>query len=126
MQGLFLTDVEELTYCSKEESMSNQNSIQTLRVTSVGSFPRFLIMFILVVVGALVLIVIGRYDLSIPGLASSAWFFLAIALLLIVDIGGGFLMFRRKSDAGERSLYQPEVLLNWVETNAKTNHHEPT
>jgi hypothetical protein len=64
-------------------------------------------MFILVVVGPLVLIVIGGYDLSIPGLASSAWFFLAIALLLIVSIGGGFLMFRRKSDAGERSLYQP-------------------
>jgi uncharacterized membrane protein len=87
--------------------MSIQNSIQRLKVTSIGSFPRFLIMFIAVVVGPLVLIVIGGYDLSILGLAGSAWFFLAIALLLIVSIGGGFLMSRRKSDAGERSLYQP-------------------
>jgi carbon starvation protein CstA len=90
--------------------MSIQNSIhsiQRLKVTSIGSFPRFLIMFIAVVVGPLVLLVIGGYDLSILGLASSAWFFLAIALLLIVSIGGGFLMSRRKSDAGERSLYQP-------------------
>jgi hypothetical protein len=86
--------------------MSIKNSIRRLSITSVGSFARFLIMFILVVVGPLVLIVIGGYDQSMPGLAS-AWFFLAIALLLIVSIGSGFLMFRRKSDAGERSLYQP-------------------
>jgi uncharacterized membrane protein len=84
-----------------------QNSIQRLKVTSIGSFPRFLIMFIAVVVGPLVLIVIGGYDLSILMLAGSAWFFLAIALLLIVSIGSGFLMSRRKSDAGESSLYQP-------------------
>jgi hypothetical protein len=87
--------------------MSIQNSIRRLRLTSVGSLPRFLIMFILVVAGPLVLFVIGGYDLSILGLAGSAWVFLAIALLLIVSIGGGFLMSRHKSDAGERSLYQP-------------------
>jgi uncharacterized membrane protein len=106
--------------------MSIQTGIRRLRITSVGSFPRFLIMFSLVVVGPLVLIVIGGYDLSILGLAGSAWFFLAIALLLIASIGGGFLMSRRKSDAGERSLYQPEVLLKGTETKAKTNHQEPT
>jgi hypothetical protein len=89
--------------------MSIQNGIRRLRVTSVGSLPRFLIMFILVVVGPLVLLVIGGYDLSILMLAGSAWFFLAIALLLIVSIGGGYLMSRRKSDAGEKSLYQPEI-----------------
>ncbi len=104
--------------------MSIQNSIRRLRLTYIGSFPRFLIMFITVVVGPLVLLVIGGY--SILGLAGSAWFFLAIALLLIVGIGGGFLMSRRKSDASERSLYQPEVLLKGGKTNAKTNHHEST
>ncbi len=105
--------------------MSIQNSIRRLRVTSVGSFPRFLIMFILIVVGPLMLLIIGGYDLSIPMLAGSAWFFLAIALVLIVSIGGGFLMSRRKSDASEKSLYQSEILLKGEETNAKTNHNGP-
>jgi hypothetical protein len=106
--------------------MSIQNSIRRLRITSIGSLPRFLIMFILVVAGPLVLLVIGAYNPNILGQASIAWSFLAIALLILICIGGGFLMFRRKSDAGERSLYQPEALLKGAETNAKTNHHEPT
>ena len=83
-------------------------------------------MFIAVVVGPLVLIVIGGYYLNIIGMAGSVWFFLAIALLLIVSVGGGFLMSRRKSDAGEKPLYQREVLLKGAATNAKTNHREPT
>jgi hypothetical protein len=106
--------------------MSIQTSIRRLRLTSVGSLPRFLIMFAMVVTGPLVLIVIGVYNPNILGQASIAWPFLAIALLILICIGGGFLMFRRKSDAGERSLYQPEVMLKGAETNAKTNHHEPT
>ncbi len=87
--------------------MSIQKSIRRLRVTSIGSFPRFFIMFILVVVGPLVLLVIGGYNPNILGQASIAWPFLAILLLISICIGVGFLMFRRKSDAGERSLYQP-------------------
>ncbi len=103
-----------------------QNGLRRLRITSIGSFPRFLIMFIAVVAGPLVLFVIGGYDPKILGQASSAWSFLAIALLILTCIGGGFLLFRRKSDAIERSLYQPEVQLKGAETNAKTDHNEPT
>ncbi len=98
--------------------MSIQNSIRRLRVTSIGSFPRFLIMFILVVVGPLVLLVIGGYNPNILGQASIVWSILAIVLLISICIGGGFLMFRRKSDAGERSLYQPR-------SNAERGGDEP-
>jgi hypothetical protein len=86
--------------------MSIQTSIQKLKVTSIGSLPRFLIMFTLVVAGPLVLMVIGGYNLNILGQANIAWSFLAIALLIFISIGGGFLLFRRKSDASERSIYQ--------------------
>jgi hypothetical protein len=106
--------------------MSIQNGLQGLKLTSVGPFPRFLIMFIGVVAGPLVLLVIGGYNPNILGQASSAWSFLALALLLLICIGGGFLLFRRKSDAIERSLYQPAVPLKGAEMNAKTDHHEPT
>ena len=98
--------------------MSIQNSIRRLRVTSVGSLPRFLIMFTLVVGGPLVLIVIGVYNPNILGQYSIAWYFLAIALMILICIGGGFLMFRRKSDAAERSLYQPR-------SNAERRGDEP-
>jgi hypothetical protein len=99
--------------------MSIQNSIQRLKVASIGSLPRFLIMFTMVVAGPLVLIVIGVYNPNILGQANIAWSFLAIALLILICIGGGFLLFRRKSDAGERSIYQPDVRQKGAETNAK-------
>ena len=104
--------------------MSIQHSLRRLKLTSIGSLPRFLMMFTLVVAGPFVLFVIGLYNPNILGQASRGWSFMAIALLLVISIGGGFLIFRRQSDAGGMSLSQPEVPLKGAEMNAKTNHHE--
>jgi hypothetical protein len=95
--------------------MSIRNSIRRLEVTSIGSLPRFLVMFTLVVAGPLVLIVIGVYNPNILGQSNIAWSFLAIALLILICIGGGFLLFRRKSDAGKGFIYQRKG----AETNTK-------
>ena len=103
-----------------------QDSLQRLRVTSVGSFPRFLIMFILVVAGPFVLFVIGGYDPSILGQAGMVWSFLAIGLLLLACIITGFLMFRRKSKAGEMSLSQPDISLQESDMNANRDHPKST
>ena len=58
---------------------------------------KFLIMFIGAVVGPLVLLVIGGRDLGTLSEIGLAWSFLVIALLLLISLGAGFLMFRREA-----------------------------
>jgi hypothetical protein len=86
---------------TKELSMSIQDVLQRLKPTSAGRFRHtaFLIMFIGVVVGPLVLFVIGGRNPAALGQHGLAWPFLAIALLLFISVGGGFLRFRRESRA---------------------------
>jgi hypothetical protein len=86
-----------------------QNGLQRLKLTSIGSLPRFLIMFIGVVAAPLMLVVIGGYNSNILGLVGSAWYFLTFALILLISIGGGVLMFRREFHASEMSIYQTET-----------------
>jgi hypothetical protein len=65
----------------------------------------FLIIFACVVVGPLLVFVIGGRNANLEAQPGLVWFFMAIALLLIVGIGGGFLMFRREAQAaGDISL----------------------
>ena len=59
----------------------------------------FLIIFACVVVGPLLVFVIGGRNSNLEAQPGLVWFFLAIALLLIVGIGGGFLMFMREAPA---------------------------
>jgi hypothetical protein len=56
---------------------------------------KFLIMFIGVVVGPLVLLAFGGRDSNALSETGLAWSFLAIALLLLISLGVGFSMFRR-------------------------------
>lgn len=104
--------------------MSIQNVLRGLKLTSVGSLPRFLIMFIGVIVGPFILFVIGGYNSNILGLGGSAWYFLGFALLLLISIGGGVWMFRGKFNPSKMSLYQTEKPLEAAETNAKTHHRD--
>jgi hypothetical protein len=73
-----------------------QNILRELKATSVDSFPRtaFLIMFVGVVVGPLVLLGHGGSSAHILPPISLFWYFPAISLLLLSGIGFGFLMFR--------------------------------
>jgi hypothetical protein len=57
----------------------------------------FLIIFACVVVGPLLVFVIGGRNANLTAQPGLVWFFLAIAPLLIVGIGGGFMMFRREA-----------------------------
>ena len=81
--------------------MSIQDVLQELNPTSVGRFRHtiFLMMFIGVVVGPLVLFAIVGRNPSLLVQPSWAWPFLAIALLLFISVGGGFLKFRLESHA---------------------------
>jgi hypothetical protein len=56
---------------------------------------RFLIMFIGMMVGPLVLLVVGVRDLGTLSETGLAWSFMAIALLLLTGLGAGLSMFRR-------------------------------
>jgi hypothetical protein len=56
---------------------------------------RFLIMFIGMMVGPLVLLVVGVRDLGTLSETGLAWSFMAIALLLLTGLGVGFSMFMR-------------------------------
>lgn len=77
--------------------MSIQDVLQELNPTSVGRFRHtaFLIMFIGVVVGPLVVFVIDGRNSATLVQPSLAWPFLAIALLLFISVGGGVLKFRQ-------------------------------
>lgn len=59
----------------------------------------FLIMFIGVVIGPLVLFVSSGRNPSTPAQPALIWFLSAIALLLTLSIGIGFSMFRHKATA---------------------------
>jgi|GEM_PF-2590686 len=86
--------------------MSIQDALRGLKVTLADSVPRAasLIMLIGVVVAPLVVFAIGGRNANIPEQPALAWSFLAIALLLIVAVGGGFLMFRREPAAKDLSI----------------------
>lgn len=70
-----------------------------LKAPSGNWFPRakFLIMFIGVVVGPLLVITLSGLDSHTLGGVGLAWSFLPIALLLLISISGGFWMFRHES-----------------------------
>ena len=90
--------------------MSIQDVLQELNPTSVGRFRHtaFLMMFIGVVVGPLVVFVIGGRNLNTLVQPSLAWPFLAIALLLFISVGGSFLKFRLESRATEDLSISPK------------------
>jgi hypothetical protein len=77
--------------------MFSQNDPLELKATSGDWFPisKFLIMFIGVVVGPLVLFVIGGRSLNTLGEPGLVWSSLAITLLLLISIGVGIRMFGR-------------------------------
>jgi hypothetical protein len=82
-----------------ELSMLVQDYLQDIKSVSGDRLPglKFLIMFIGAVVGPLVLLVIGGRDLGTLSEIGIVWSFLAIALLLLISLGAGFLMFRREA-----------------------------
>ena len=90
--------------------MSIQNVLQELTPTSAGRFRHtaFLITFIGVVVGPLVMFVIGERNPATQGPPSLAWPFLVIALLLSISVGGGFLKFRWESRAAKDLSISPK------------------
>jgi hypothetical protein len=79
--------------------MTIQNVLQALKDACDSPPLRagFLIIFMCVVVGPLLVFVIGGRNANLTAQPGLVWFFLAIALLLVVGIGGGFLMFRHES-----------------------------
>ena len=74
-----------------------QDFLRDLKSTSGNWFIglKFLIMFIGAVIGSLVLFVVGGRDSKTLSEPSLAWFFLAIALLLLTGLGAGSSMFMR-------------------------------
>lgn len=90
--------------------MSIQDILQELNPTSVGRFRHtaFLIMFIGVVVGPLVLFAIAGRNPSLLVQPSLAWPFLAIAFLLFIGVGGGFLNFRQEHHSAKDLSISPK------------------
>jgi len=76
-----------------------QDYLRDIIAVSGDGFPslKFLIMFIGAVVGPLVLLVVGGRDSGTLSETDLAWSFMAIALLLLISLGAGFLMFRREA-----------------------------
>ena len=76
-----------------------QDDLRELKEASGDWFPsfKFLIMFIGVVVGPLVLLAVGWRDSNTLWETGLAWSFLSITLLLLISLGFGFMMFRRKA-----------------------------
>ena len=83
-------------------SESINNNLRRFKATFTGpsSHLAFLMMFIGVVVGPLMLFVIGGHGLS-PSGQSILFPITLIALLLIISIGGGFLLFRQSAYIGK-------------------------
>ena len=81
----------------KELTMSIQDVLREIKATSAGPFPRttFLIIFVGVVVGPLVMFAIGGRPTNSLGQPGLVWSFLAIALLILTGIGLGFWMFSK-------------------------------
>jgi hypothetical protein len=87
--------------------MSIQDVLLKLKATSTGRFRRtaLLIMFVGVVAGPLVLLALGGRIPNAPDQPGLAWSFLAITLLLLMGIGGGFMMmFRRQPHVAKENL----------------------
>jgi hypothetical protein len=80
-----------------------QSDLSELKAISIDWFPssKFLIMFIGVVVGPLVLLAIGGRDSNTLGQLGLAWSFLLIALLVLISMSSGFWMFRHESHAAK-------------------------
>jgi hypothetical protein len=76
-----------------------QDYLRDIKAVSGDGLPsfKFLIMFIGSVVGPLVLLIVGGRDSGTLSAIGLAWSFLAIALLLLISLGAGFLMFRREA-----------------------------
>ena len=76
-----------------------QDDLWDLKAASGDWFPnlKFLVMFIGVVVGPLVLLAVGGRDSNTMSETGLAWSFLAIVLLLLTGLGAGFSMFRREA-----------------------------
>jgi hypothetical protein len=76
-----------------------QDDLWNLKTASGDWFPnlKFLIMFIGVVVGPLVLLAVGGGNSNSLWQISLAWSFLAIAGLLLISLGVGLLIFRREA-----------------------------
>jgi hypothetical protein len=78
--------------------MFTQDDLMDLKAASGDWFPsiKFLMMFIGVVAGPLVLLAVGGRDANILGNIGLALSFLGIALLLFVSLGVGLSMFWRE------------------------------
>jgi hypothetical protein len=76
-----------------------QDDLRDLKSVSGDWFPslKFLVMFIGVVVGPLMLLAVGGRDTNTPSETSLAWSFLPIALLLFISLVAGLSMFRREA-----------------------------
>jgi len=76
-----------------------RDDLQDLKAVFGDWFPslKFLIMFIGVVVGPLVLLAVGGRDSKTLSEIGLVWSFLAISLLLLISLGAGFLMFGREA-----------------------------
>jgi hypothetical protein len=86
-----------IAHLSMELSMFIQDDLRDLKAASGDWLPslKFLIMFVGAVVGPLVLLVFGGRDSGALSETGLAWYFLAIALLLLISLGAGFSMFMR-------------------------------
>lgn len=76
-----------------------QDDLRDLKAASGDWLPsfKFLIMFIGVVVGPLVLLAVGGLDSNTLTETGLAWSFIAIVLLLLISLGAGFSMFSRET-----------------------------
>ena len=83
--------------------MSTRNILRKFKMAFVdlSSHLAFLIMFAGVVIGPLVLLIIGGRSLNTSGQSYLLLPIILIALLLIVSIGGGFLLFRHGAYIGK-------------------------
>jgi len=88
-----------IAHLPMELSMFIQDDLWDLKAASGDWFPnlKFLVMFIGVVVGPLVLLAVGGRDSNTMSETGLAWSFLAIVLLLLTGLGAGFSMFRREA-----------------------------
>ena len=105
--------------------MFSQDNLQGLKAAS-GNWPhslKFLIMFIGVVVGPLMLFVIGGRSLNTLGEPGLVWSSVAITLLLLISIVIGIRMFfRRVADDLSISPKYKSTSSERVDVKAKTNH----
>ena len=80
-----------------------QDNLRELKTTVVDNFPRFKfpLMFSGVVVGPLVAFALAGRDPNVLEQPSLVWSLLAIALLLLISIGGGLMRFRSEFHVAE-------------------------